>query len=272
VRGGAVTIDLGEYGYRTDPAPIALDFWEAPDGTTDLVALRPGGELVRSDLGDGNVVAGVATPYQDPLVVQVVGDLVVISAPEGMAAYDVATLEPRWQRPDGFGALPCGRLVCVQVGGTWAGPVAYSVALEAIDPTTGARRWSAACPDSAGMQECLLTVDELGSGDRLLIQQRFGRDPGDPLGFFWVVDAGTGRRLTEPAQWLVMGPAAGGWLLTTDIRPAGDGPGRHWFARSGPDLERIEVLGEIEATSCQAHYPYVACRTPGEPPQVWRIR
>ena len=78
-----------------------------------LLTSQPSGRLTRYDPATGGVLAAAETGRGRPRIVTVVDDLVMITDPAGVAAYELETLRERWRLDavDGWAAA-CGTLVC----------------------------------------------------------------------------------------------------------------------------------------------------------------
>jgi outer membrane protein assembly factor BamB len=145
-----------------DEGTIAVEAWELvgidvvdgqdSGGDRFLVTLSRDGTLTRHHVGTGTTTTA-DTPHaereenvgQNWLAVQ--GDLLLVGArggdePAVLAVYDAGTLTHRWDHPHGVTATPCGTLVCVSVS---EDNVFRADTVHAVDPATGATRWSRSC-------------------------------------------------------------------------------------------------------------------------------
>lgn len=299
----AVDIGSGEIAWTIPTSADARElygWWGPPEpgaAPTVLVTVRVGGRLASYDLltgaevaaaqlpagqsyypGDaGSVAAALFAQLQswvfagDLAHPSVAGGLVLLTERgSAVSAYDVTTLDRRWRLPGYRWAAPCGPVVCA-VG-------AALTELAAIDPATGAVRWSWHCgqdsPESGGL--CYVLPTALGPDDPMLVQQwQFGPDGVDTA---WLVDPATGAPIAELGQWRAVGRLdASSWLLRwvdqdEPVFGRGQPPERNWLARLTVDPVQLSVLGAIEAPSCQPHRTYLVCR-PGEQadPVVWQV-
>lgn len=271
--------------------------WQAPDGAIHVFTLRRDGLLARHALTTDAATATIRTPHRERLeatdqnLLSVVGDLVLVSdrasAPPALAAYDAGTLRHRWTVPRGWGATPCGPVVCVNVSDGSGAPGR----LDGVDPATGAVRWSVSCADG-GAPPCQIWPSWVPP-DRLWIESwAYETGEGGPRTRSWVADAGTGRRLSLPTGWSLgrhrgvgnigAGDLGGGTLGDGDLlltrsadgveqQQAGE-PLRIWWARADPTLTELTVLGAREAHGCSPHGAYLVCWTAGEGFEVVRVR
>jgi outer membrane protein assembly factor BamB len=269
-------------GVVTGQADPAVSPWQAPDGSLHLFTLNRDGGLARHPMA-GGPVRSVDTaheqrqgePRDDSL--GVVDDLVVVTDRTGplraVAAYDPVTLRHRWTLPGGYGASPCGPVVCVRVVDPDAGPYP---SVRGVDPRSGATRWSASCADadlSGG--SCTMSVRGLGQGRlwmEMVVPDRYTQGSRVTS---WVADATTGEPLTDGLAWSLRERHGGSALLLSQgDRERAPGtparPRRWWWARAGAGPE-VEVLGSVDATTCVPHDPYLVCWTDREGVTVWRI-
>jgi outer membrane protein assembly factor BamB len=272
---------------------------DVADPATHLVTLRRDGRLTRYDLTTGEVVAaarapapadrgpwvpagggkpiGLIPPDTRPAVgvnlsyPAVVGGLLALPGDRstGWVAYDGGTLTRRWEASTDSWAAPCGPVVCSGPG-SWTGP------LSALDPTTGAPRWSRECDDEvAGDGGCVLMAAALAPQGPLLLHQLVSGQVRPAA--VQVVDAGTGETIMDlGAEWDVTGRGGGGWILTTRQAAPQAGPvGRAeavWLARLTTDPVDFEVIGSVEAQGCVPHRQYLLCLPDrGGTIEVWRI-
>lgn len=242
----------------------------SPDGVARLVGLASDGVLTSYDPFSGAVLRQVTTRHEERLlassqnVVSIVDDLVLVTdyySGPALAAYDAATLAPLWTVEGGISANPCAPLVCVQVA---ASDTRQPAGLYAVDPVSGTVRWSVSCAER-GVEHCYLAVRGLGQDGRALVEawpMGDGPDWGDE---FWIIETATGRRLVESGPWRFMATFDAGLLVSRGAER------EFWLALTDPGLERIEMLGMIQADWCTPHGAYLVCTTEGEPFQVWRL-
>jgi hypothetical protein len=296
-----VAVDL-ETGAVTWTIPIEgseLQMYGWPgraSGYPTQLVLLSGNRLTRYDLATGAVAAAIDLPggrsyypadgggVPAALFAQlwgsvfarelahpaVAGGVVMLTEParggEAVAAYDVATLAPRWRLP-GYGwAASCGPVVCA---------VASDLSrLAGVDPETGAVRWfwtcrahgsfatpaaSAAWPQYAPAQDelvpvssqsCYVLPSALGPADPMLVQQ-WQLGPGG-VDTAWLVDPNTGATVAELGQWRALGRIdATSWLLrwADEDEPiyGNRNPERIWLGRLTLDPARVAVLDWIES-------------------------
>jgi outer membrane protein assembly factor BamB len=277
------------YGWASQPDPGS-----AP---TELVTLgRSDGRLIHYDLATGSVIAATDLPTGQPYYAGVGGSvpsalfaqlqtwvfaselahpavadgLVMLSEPgSAVTAYDLATLAPRWRLLGHSWAAPCGPVVCAVDGDLSE--------LVGVDPLTGSVRWSWSCRGHGPAGEsCYVLPTAQGPGDPMLVQQwQLGRGGVDTA---WLVEPTTGVPVAELGQWRSLGQLDGeSWLLRwvdkdEPVFGRGVPPERTWLARLHVDPVELEVLGSIEAPTCQPHRTYLVC-WPGERADavVWRV-
>lgn len=260
----------GAVALEVDGRAQSLGYGSTAGGKVLAFGLDHDGWLSSYDMATGTVLRRVPTGFSvRPGAVRSTGvsvahGSVIVSGEIGVddvvAAYDAATLEQMWRIGAETPVWSCGPVVCV-------GGVAEP--LRGVAPETGAPRWTMSCADAGVPGECFLHPSELGPGDRLqLTVQPMDTRPADLR--YVIVDAVTGRPVTGHTGWEASMPGDGPGLLLS--RGEGAEPHRVWWARSGPDLDRIEVLGAIEADRCGQHHPYLVCHTADGAVEVWRVR
>jgi outer membrane protein assembly factor BamB len=298
----AVDIDTGEVAWTIQTAGDAQELygWSGRPGSgtdpTVLITVGGGGRLTRYDLATGTEVAAAQLPpgqayhagvdgsvaaalfaqlqtwvFASELAHPAVADgLVMLTEPaSAVAAYDLATLAPRWRLLDHGWAALCGPVVCAVNG--------ELTELAAIDPDTGSVRWSWRCGQGSGAGEsCYVLPTALGPGDPMLVQQwQLGSGGVDTA---WLVEPATGAPVAELGQWRALGRFdSESWLLrwvdeNEPVFGRGLPPERTWLARLTVDPPELEVLGSVEAPTCQPHRTYLVC-WPGEQTDatVWRV-
>jgi outer membrane protein assembly factor BamB len=233
------------------------------DGAAQLLAEDTGAVLASGQLGSlvGNVVltpgpaGGTPAPAPQRAATQVLGGQILVqhrrtAGPGSLTAFDTDTLTEQWSITGDLLSSPflCRALLCL---GATEG-------VRAVDPTTGAVRWSA-----AGWQYASPLSD-----DRLL-----GYPVSDTAQGMGVLDAATGYTLG------VLDP---GWtqVLLDGVRPAvlarrdSADPDRYWFAVLTVDPIAVRSLGYLDGldnASCQVASDLLACRTLAGELRVWRM-
>jgi PQQ-like domain len=221
-----------------------------PAGGADRVVLQSSrGGVQVLDADTGHVLADAAVP--PGLGLYLVGDQVLVplrqNGADVLAAYDLATLAPRWvvalPGPATFVA-DCGALLCVTGIGI----------LTVLRSDDGANPWPAGSWTSANPVGRYLLAD--------------GPDPA-------VVDAGTGAVLLRLSgwSWLRASPDGGGRVLVR--RPAREGPLVFAVLDASGAHPRLQLVGTpigVRSTLCQAAYGYLACRTVDGRIGIWRYR
>jgi len=299
----AVDLGTGEIAWTIQTAADGQELYgwsgrpEPGTAPTVLITVGNGGRLTRYDLSTGTEVAATDLPagqvyyagaagsvaaalfaqlqtwvFASELAHPAVADGLVMLTEPGTAvtAYDLATLALRWRLPGHRWAAPCGPVVCAVNG--------ELTELAAIDPESGSVRWSWSCrQEGAAGESCYVLPTALGPGDPMLLQQwQLGRGGVDTA---WLVEPATGTPVAELGQWRALGRLDGeSWLLRwvdEDEPVFGRGlpPERTWLARLTVDPVQLEVLGSIEAPTCQPHRAYLVC-WPGEHTDatVWRVQ
>jgi outer membrane protein assembly factor BamB len=226
------------------------------DGTAQLLAEDTGTVLARGAVGSlvGNLVltpgppGGVPAPVGERAPVSLLGGEFLVQHRRNtgtgwLTAFDLDTLAELWSVSGDLLGTPfrCGRALCL--GG--------AAGVRAVDPATGALRWSTSYWQYAS---------PLGE-DRLLGYGPHG---------FGVLDAGTGRMRGEVgAAWTrVLLNGARPPLVS---RPDAD---RYWFALLRLDPVTTEPLGYltgVDGPSCQVSGDLLACLTTRGTLGVWRV-
>lgn len=275
--GGDAAVDVG----------IWHPLWRAPDGARHLFDLQRDGELVRYNLSTG-AARHVQTPHverepdswQNQLRLE--DGLLTVTESGGersglLAGYDPATLTHVWTVPRGSYTTPCGEFVCVNVNELGAGtPYEY---VRAVDPLTGASRWTLRCPDAGDNNEqcARISVHQLQSSSQVWVTEDWLTGEDTERYRSWIADAATGAPLTAPTDWSFQSQLDDGTLLLTRGEEGAAAPGeaaeppRTWWGRSDADLDRIEVLGAVTADICLPHLPYLVCGTEGGSTAIWRF-
>jgi outer membrane protein assembly factor BamB len=233
------------------------------DGAAQLLAEDTGAVLASGQLGSlvGNVVVtpgpagGTPDPAPQRVPTQVLGGQILVqhrrtAGPGSLTAFDADTLTEQWVITGDLLSTPflCGALLCL---GATEG-------IRAVDPTTGAVRWS-----TAGWQY----ASPLGD-DRLL---------GYPLS-----DAAQGMGVLDAATGATLGVLDPGWsqVLPDGVRPAllarrdSAQPDRYWFAVLTIDPLAVRPLGYLDGldnASCQVASDLLVCRTLAGELRAWRV-
>lgn len=267
VRSEIRELDTGAVVASFDHTAGQFAYQVSPDAPARVVGLSRDGALTSYDPFSGAVLRRVETPYEEVLDagyqngVSISDDLVLVTGyADGLdlVAFDLATLTPLWTIPDGMGATPCAPVLCVAT----VRPDGLPGELRGVDPVTGTVQWSMSCADG-GTEQCFLAVREPWSDGRVLVEDWALDGSGQGTGF-WVIDTVTGRPLVEPGQWRFVASSGESLLLSR-------GEGELWLAWADPELERIEVLGSVEADWCTPYGSHLVCNTGGQPFQVWRL-
>ncbi|WP_433118884.1 PQQ-binding-like beta-propeller repeat protein [Micromonospora sp. CA-246542] len=245
-----VTPDTGRLLWSV-PVPFGGTEFHRRGGQVDqIVFVQPTGEVQVYDAHTGarrhsvDTLPGDRSAFQR---VQVVDDLVLLVPPGSteLVAFRLPAMERVWTSPVPLvaWAVPCADLLCAvqQTGG-----------IQAIEPATGAVRWSDPGPD--------MLVDV--RRDRLLVatsEQQYA-----------VRDARTGRERAELGRWqLVNQVRKEDGLL--GVRPTSDG--RLVVAELDLTAGRTRILDVLPeaAGGCQAARPILLCRRLDGSTALWRL-
>lgn len=229
------------------------------DGTAQLLAEDTGTVLARGAVGSlvGNLVltpgppGGVPAPVGERAPVSLLGGEFLVQHRRNtgtgwLTAFDLDTLAELWSVSGDLLGTPfrCGRALCL--GG--------AAGIRAVDPATGAVRWSTSYWQYAS------PLDE----GRLLGYGPHG---------FGVLDAGTGRMRGEVgAAWTRVLPNGSRPPLVS--RPDSDRSDRYWFALLRLDPVTTDPLGylaDVDGPSCQVSGDLLACLTTRGTLGVWRL-
>lgn len=253
---GRIAVDpaTGDIAWSTRKAP---GWTRHADG--HLIAMDHEGGLISYDIDTGNPLA--ATPAAlDPDRAdgpRIAGGLVLMwrrtSRPE-VVAHEADTLAVRWRAPVPAGSIvgDCRTVVCVH------GPRGVT----ALDPETGATRWSAEWPGTGlGRQQVRELRSPWPDGQVLL---QFVEPTSE---YTWLRKADTGEPLLDLDGWRPV-PDAPRQPLLSRTEPTG----RTWFGRLVLDPPSVRTLGAVGPTSwCRAVDRHLACQVDARV-QVWRMR
>jgi hypothetical protein len=233
---------------------VAFDWLQlSGDGPARMVEWGDDGRLRSYDLATGAVVAErQLTDWPAETQVEVAGDTVLVSAPDGfladLRAYGVDDLALRWEaRVRSDFPIGCGPWICLP---TDAG-------VRAVDPVTGVRAWErrglqGGFPAGPPWPPGTLAASRMdGTGTELL-------------------DAATGRAVADLDVWSTVGGGDGPPFL---VRSPHFAPGHQgsWLASFRPDVGKVEIVSALpDVTFCTTSGHYLACRT-GQQVRVWRI-
>ncbi|WP_435152753.1 PQQ-binding-like beta-propeller repeat protein [Micromonospora aurantiaca (nom. illeg.)] len=223
----------GALGFDAEPAGPARMVSSPARGETVVVDVRTGARLVARDLSPARpptqrrlqIVRGLLLEFRD-------GDGTI-------EAYDLDTLRPRWTavRKLVGHVESCGTLLCA------VGPAG---GMTALDPATGAVRWSVdrwagVAAERGG--RLLVGVPDTGIDDGLA-----------------VLDQDDGRLIADLGGWRpVPQHEPGGPLLAT--RPLGGG--RRLLAEVGLSGDSPSIRGTLTGTDCTTGVTLLVCRRPG---------
>lgn len=239
---------------RTDSGALLVT---DADGAAQLLAEGTGTELASGQVGSlvGNLVLTPGPPGDAPAPVgerapvRLLGGEFLVQHRRNtgtgwLTAFDLDTLTERWSVTGDLLGTPfrCGRALCLGA----------AEGIRAVDPATGAVRWTA---------DRWQYASPLGE-DRLLGYGPHG---------FGVLDAGTGR---------TRGEVGAGW---TRVLLNGSGPpllgridtDRYWLAVLRPEPVAPDPLGYltgVDGPSCQVSGELLACLTVRDSLTVWRLR
>lgn len=221
---------------RWDPSEEAL--YEV---TGYLLTSQPSGRLTRYDPATGGVLAAAETGRGRPRIVTVVDDLVMITDPAGVAAYELETLRERWRLDavDGWAAA-CGTLVCAYGDRT----------LHGLDPQTGEARWSRRCDDlaedpdpPAGPAVCHLRPP---ISDAVPVLPRLTATTVTYL----TLDPATGDLGAELTGWWPTGLRRGDRTLMISLHLGGGAGPQSWLGWWRPGSSAVDLVGPVTATQC----------------------
>jgi len=227
------------------------------DSPSRIVVVATTGELTVLNYADGAVLSqgnlrvnlpADNDPYfpGDFVAVSTVGDHVYVSRrADGRATLTAYTTVPfgrQWQVVGGpVGQVhECATVLCV----------ADTRFVSAVDPATGATRWSEPNWSTA-----------FGYDATHLFAYDQQEKPGSAL-----LDASTGKLVRRLGQTIFVG----GLLLRSDDRFRA----RVWVAQTDPSDGRTHIVGSLDSEApygCEARGGYLACPTAAGPTGVWRM-
>jgi outer membrane protein assembly factor BamB len=230
----------------------------AGDTPTRLVTAAVDGQLLVRDPETGTVTASAVVPTFDEwrrrgLNVWTVDDLVLLGGSDGITAYDLTDLRPRWHNDIDLTqvfVLPvCGDAICLF--GRFGG-------LKVLDPATGLLRWGT---DRWAVARRVGPYLLTSGNDRATGQQ--------PL---VVVDAADGRERGSLGIWQPVGePLPDGRIVGTRDRLSDTG--RLWFALLDPAALTVQVLGAADSVTgdCQVSADVLICRRLDSSVGLWPL-
>ena len=276
-------IEVGATWRTLDGAPAAA-------GTRRLVIVAGSGTAttVRFDTGKTVARAGLNIPprlwegnhredYRDDFVeISAIGDgLYVVSGHDGvvtLTAYDGETLAVRWRStgiPPGR-VEPCGSVLCVtDLSVLGSDPSAVDAAREivAIDPRTGAKRWSSTVWQSAYAltDDRLIATTGVGDGTQLswtLLEATTGRV---------ITDLGVVNPLADGVEGVVGVQGIQGVQRFMHMDTAR--PQHAWVSTVDLRTGTSTIEGSVESATpvCDATGRHLACTMLGGPIAVWRL-
>ena len=223
----------------------------APDGTVTLLARETGRVL-------GSLKVDPLVP-QDPVtvnppdvaLVNLIGGRLLVSRRIGtpnseIATYNLPGLTLRWLRSgllDGY-PWPCGPNLCLS---------GMSGEMTALDPATGASRWSIEGWQNAG---------DLGGGRMLAFRASGTNQAG-------ILDSATGQLLGDLGVWAMVNGSDG----RLAVQPVGDGS-RTWIGMVDADRAVVRPLGMLagpRTNGCVSRADLLVCVTRDASVRVWRF-
>ncbi len=222
-----------------------------------LVTATDAGDIEVRDALTGAVTASATVPVRSrpvgaDLPVWPTGDLILVGAPDGTAAYTLSGLVERWRSPVDL----AGRWV--QDGCAAICSLSWQGGLRVLDRGTGRQRWSDArwnYVDQVG--PWLLASDNAG-------QERLPRVS--------VVDPGTGRVHGDFGAWQPIGADRPGGT----VYGMREEPDDHtvWYARLDLTTPAVRVLGRADRVSgdCRTAAGVLVCRRIDGTVGVWRLQ
>lgn len=244
---------------------------------THLLTMQPSGRLTRYDLDTGAVLAVAETsPVPDAVVNEpgqvttvvtldgtvmavsgarlpvatAVADQVIVGDRFGVAAYDAATLRPRWRVEDpGDGwTATCGTLICDYRSTT-------SI-LRGVDPATGAVRWSRSCQqDVPAASDGVAVLDHCGllppDSPEAPMLRRLTRSGPDTVWSLITVDETTGELGAALTGWWPTGLRKGdrALMVSDSWSEREEGP-RVWLGWWRAEPPELELLAPVDAERC----------------------
>jgi outer membrane protein assembly factor BamB len=244
----------------------------AESGVTTTLRFDTGRVVAQADLGlrlrewEGNYREDYSDDFTE---ISAVGDaLYVVTGHDGAAtltAYDADTLTVRWRTtgvPPGR-ADDCGSMVCVSdlsVYGSDPSVVASGREIDAIDPRTGAVRWT-----NTRWQYAYPLAD-----DRLIATTDLGDGQPAP---WTLVEAATGRVLAEFGAGDPLGNSSADGGIQRFVHLDSVLPQRVWVNSVDLHTGRIQLAGSIDRVSpaCDVAGAHIVCAIIGGPLAVWRL-
>jgi outer membrane protein assembly factor BamB len=219
-----------------------------------LYLLRTDGLLEALSTRTGAVTRSVrlAAPVRDHTVFWASGGLLLVGrGPDETTAYDQETLAEKWRRPgsvmpdDGY-PQDCRPTICI---------ARYGGGLQAVDPATGQRLWSAGRYDASEVIDGNVLVAQSSQAEPVLA----------------VLDPVTGAVAARITGWVSGGPGpepGTAWVYRLDQ------PGYHLqFGVLDLGDRKVRVLGRAEriAGNCQFTTTVLVCRRLDSSIAVWRL-
>ncbi len=221
-----------------------------------LITATAAGHIQIRDTGTGALVSQGAVTVRPGwarrgLTVWPVGDLVLIGGQDGITAYEVAGLSPRWHSTvelTGHWVRGCADAICL---------FGYRGGIQALDPRTGKLRWAADRWTTATEAGPYLLVN----GDEELAERY-------PL---VVLDPSTGAVRGEFGPWRSAGPVRADGTVLGLRRRLGDDT--VFSALLDPDRLTVRVLGTATTVSgdCQATTDVLVCRRIDAAVAIWSL-
>ncbi len=234
------------------PVPSTAVWQDLPGTPPRMLLVHDSGTAEVRNLATGALLASVQLPPADyePGNPVVVGATLVVRHPgtagNEVTAYDLATLQRRWNRPArwAYEVRSCGRYACL----------VSRAGVRAIDPVNSLDRWY-----GSGWRY----VEERGA-----VVLAYG-STGGAADLVGLVDPGTGRVTVDLRSWRpVPGQASADQVLVTRDYDAGT---RTVVAVAGPGSARPRLLGDLPqgAGDCRALHGRLVCRSGAGRLMLW---
>jgi hypothetical protein len=243
---------------QEEPVTGSTDLADGSGDVPDrLVTATVTGQLSVRDPETGAVTASAVVPAPEQwrrqgLNIWIVDDLLLLGGVEGVTAYDLADLRPRWRSSvdltEVFVLPVCGDAICFF--GRFGG-------LTVADPATGRPRWTS---DRWAYARRV--------GPYLLVRGNDQPEGQQPL---TVLDAGTGRVRGSLGVWRPVGdPLPDGSIIGVRERELDQ---RVWYALLDPAAVTVRVLGVADTVSgdCQVTTAVLICRRVDSSVGVWGL-